>query len=295
MQLQSLYEFVVLAEQRSYALASDELFLSESSLSRHIKKLEEELGLALFRRSTRRVELTEFGSDLLPLARKAAALREDIAEVVARHRKADRSVLTISAIETFDKYLPSAEWLPSFQKENPDILLKISAPTVSPRKMLLASPATVCFAPELSGFEDPELQRLTVYSDHMVAILSANHPLAARKALSFSDLKHEQLVLLASESPMYEVCMCACGQYGFRPSVRITADGKYIKDLVRRGFGIGVLLACASKTNMDESLVCRAFDPAVTVELNLLYASDASASARKYIAFMKQYLHGRNK
>ena len=295
MQLNYLCEFVELARKRSYALAADDLFLSESTLSRHIKKLEEELGLPLFRRTTRRVELTEFGGELLECAERAQELLDDIERVAEKHRKADRSVLTISAIETFDKYLPSSGWLPAFQESNPDVMLKISAPAASVGKTLQSSPATVCFAPELAGFEDPELQRVTVYRDKMVAILSAGHPLAARKRISFSDLKNEQLVLLASNSPMYEVCMRACEEHGFHPSVRITADGKYIKDLVRKGFGIGVLLAFASAENMDERLVCRAFDPPVAVNLNLLYAPDASSSAKRYVSFMKNRLSEQGK
>ena len=294
MQLNYLCEFVVLAERRSYALAADELFLSESSLSRHIKKLEEELGFPLFRRSTRRVELTEFGAALLGSARRAEELQNEIDRLTAEYRKADRSVLTISAIETFAHYLPSTEWLPAFQNENPDIMLQISTPNAPAGKTLQDSASTVCFAPELAGFEDPDLRRLTVYHDRMVAILSAEHPLAGQSKLSLADLKHEHLVLLAKNSPMYEVCTRACGEYGFRPFVRITADGKYIKELVRRGFGIGILLAYASHSNMDETLVCRPLEPVVPVDLNILYSGDASTSVRKYISFMKRYLNEHN-
>lgn len=290
MQLSYLCEFAELAKCRSYAVAADNLFLSESSLSRHIKKLEEEIGVPLFHRSTRKVELTEFGSELLPCASRAVELRDELTAIAAKHRRADKELLTISAIDTFDRYLPYDEWLPAFQKKNPGIVLEISAPTAPAGKLLQNSPSTVCFVPELMGCEDPNLKRLTVCSDRMTAVISAMHPLANKERISFPDIKNEQLVFLRNNSPMFEVCMKACEKYGFRPSVRITADGRYIKDLVRQGFGIGILLNYASMRSMDENLVYRTFDPPVSVNLNLVYSKDASSAVQRFISYIKHYL-----
>ena len=62
-------EFVILAETKNYWAASERLFIGQSSLSKHIKTLEKSLGAALFDRTSRKVELTEFGKRMLPYAR----------------------------------------------------------------------------------------------------------------------------------------------------------------------------------------------------------------------------------
>ena len=70
-------EFAVLARTGSYSEAAEQLFLSQPSLSKHIKSAELELGRPLFRRTTRRIELTPFGAALLPYAEQIAALQDE--------------------------------------------------------------------------------------------------------------------------------------------------------------------------------------------------------------------------
>lgn len=61
MNTEYLKEFVVLAETKNFWEASDRLYMNQSTLSKHIKSLENELGINLFLRTTRRVELTNYG------------------------------------------------------------------------------------------------------------------------------------------------------------------------------------------------------------------------------------------
>lgn len=69
-----LEEFVTLTEKKNFLEAAECLFISQSCLSKHIKKLETEIGVELFERTTRTVVLTEFGQMLLPYARKMVSL-----------------------------------------------------------------------------------------------------------------------------------------------------------------------------------------------------------------------------
>lgn len=65
-----LEEFVTLTEKNNFLEAAECLFISQSCLSKHIKKLEAEIGVELFERTTRTVVLTEFGQMLLPYAKR---------------------------------------------------------------------------------------------------------------------------------------------------------------------------------------------------------------------------------
>ena len=69
MNTEFLKEFVVLAETKNFWEASERLYMNQSTLSKHIKSLENELGVELFTRTTRRVELTSYGQTFLPYAR----------------------------------------------------------------------------------------------------------------------------------------------------------------------------------------------------------------------------------
>ena len=61
MNTENLKEFIVLAETKNFWEASERLYMNQSTLSKHIKSLENDLGVALFTRTTRRVELTNYG------------------------------------------------------------------------------------------------------------------------------------------------------------------------------------------------------------------------------------------
>ena len=78
MDIEILEEFIALAESCSFQETADRLHISQSSLSKHLKKLEAELGAALFDRSTRSVSLNELGMAFLPHARRIAAEKANL-------------------------------------------------------------------------------------------------------------------------------------------------------------------------------------------------------------------------
>ena len=66
MQVQMLQEFLVLAETLNFLAAASDLYISQATLSKHIREMEKELGAPLFKRTTRKVELTELGVRTIP-------------------------------------------------------------------------------------------------------------------------------------------------------------------------------------------------------------------------------------
>lgn len=87
MKIQSLREFLTLSRVKNFNVASEQLFLSQPTLSRHIKEIEEELGVPLFLRSTRQVELTEYGKYFLPYAKRIVSIEEVYTEGLAQLRR----------------------------------------------------------------------------------------------------------------------------------------------------------------------------------------------------------------
>lgn len=93
MNIDYLKEFVVLADNGSFSRAAEVLFLSQSSLSKHIKALEQELDVLLFRRTTRCLELTEEGEVFLTYARRISRLQYEYQTALyhSRQKKAPLS------------------------------------------------------------------------------------------------------------------------------------------------------------------------------------------------------------
>ena len=85
MNTENLKEFIVLAETKNFWEASERLYMNQSTLSKHIKSLENDLGVALFTRTTRRVELTNYGEIFLPYAKSVT--RSEFEGISAIQRK----------------------------------------------------------------------------------------------------------------------------------------------------------------------------------------------------------------
>lgn len=83
-------EFSVLAETRNYWEAAERLFVNQSTLSKHIKAMEKELGVLLFSRTTRKVELTEFGKALLPYAQSIMHTQFEYSALLLQKKTAEK-------------------------------------------------------------------------------------------------------------------------------------------------------------------------------------------------------------
>lgn len=94
-----LREFVVLADTCSYSEAAERLFMGQSSLSKHIKALEQELGVELFERTSRRVKLSAEGEQLLADARRLVEAELGLEQQARRCRELKRGKLTLAACE----------------------------------------------------------------------------------------------------------------------------------------------------------------------------------------------------
>ena len=102
MTVEQMCEFAVLAEQRNYLVAADLLFTTQATLSRHIMAMEEELGVQLFNRTTKRIELTPYGTRFLHYAQQARKIRQayraELAEVQEKWATTPSPFFTTSRI-----------------------------------------------------------------------------------------------------------------------------------------------------------------------------------------------------
>ena len=98
MEINYLKEFVILARTGNYLEAADSLYMGQSSLSRHIKTLEEELDIRLLDRTTRKVSLTEAGRLFLPYAENIMLLQEQYQDVLLDFKKNNHISLSIGSI-----------------------------------------------------------------------------------------------------------------------------------------------------------------------------------------------------
>lgn len=241
-------EFVVLAQTCNYLQAAEQLFISQSSLSKHIKSLERELGVELFSRTTRRVQLTENGRVFLPFARKLAFTAHDAEVALADAADNERRIVEIGSIPVMVPY-GITELLFAFERDHRNVHLRIMEGEADQLKELLRNrKLDLAFIREWKGearpdTEDEEFVTAGFTNDRLAAILPSGHPLASRPSVCLSELANENFLLLPKGSVMNALIMDACAAEGFVPEVCYRgARAENIIDLVERGMGVSLLM-----------------------------------------------------
>lgn len=193
MEFRQLKYFIGIAETGSFSEASRRFFLSQSAISQQIKALEDELGMLLFVRTPHKVELTEAGQALLPLARKTIESLSECHERMSDINNMLCGELNIGLTFSLEPYIRNC--LVRFLKTFPKVQLNVYYRTIPEvKEMLRKRSIDIAFC--IDTLEDnEEFTREPVHSYKLCAIMRDTHPLASRKSLSFSDLELQSFIL----------------------------------------------------------------------------------------------------
>lgn len=244
-----LKEFSVLAEVRNFWEASERLYLNQSTLSKHIKLMETELGVPLFTRTTRRVELTKYGEALLPYAQSILREEFEYSTLLMQIQNSEKGTLSLGTIPAMAQYNITG-LLSSFQKKYPECPVKIIEDDpknlfhlLINRKCELIFTRETKLSFEKNFLEDTSIVRIPYIRDHLVALLPKNHPLASAQTLTLRELKDESFCFVKENSLMYDICVNACQAANFIPEIAFTSHRlDSIMDMVSNGSHIALLM-----------------------------------------------------
>lgn len=246
MDTQHVLSFVAAAEERNFSRAADRLSLTQSTLSRHIQRIEEELDVELFDRSRQVVELTGAGAKFFEEARRMLDQVETIREDVHRAARGEEGRLAIG-FTGYAMYGALPRFLRRFRERNPRIALTLremrthEQPDALRRRTISAGFGSA--VPE--DFTSEVVDR-----DELMLAFPAGHPLAAAPEVALSDLADESFVLVdrAFEPALFDGLVEVCRKAGFGPRVAQRAP-RIGAALGMVAAGLGVAFAPASLRN----------------------------------------------
>lgn len=245
MELRHLRYFVTLAEELHFGRAARRLHVSQPPLSIQIKALENELGVLLFERSQRRVELTSAGAVFLKDARDILARTASAADAARRAARGETGELTVGFVTTADyNVLPSA--LREFRQCNPLVRLILREATSDVQLRDLADERLdVGFL--LPPVDDDRLGTLPLVREPLVAALPEQHALARGKGpLALNKLAESPFILIPRHMApsLYDDIVSFCRRAGFSPRVEQEAvQMQTIVSLVSVGLGVALIPA----------------------------------------------------
>ncbi len=192
MDISFLEEFVDLVETCSFQETAENMNMSQSSLTKHIHKMEEELGVVFFDRSTRSVKLNTYSQAFYPYAKQILNLYYEACQALQDIENQHKNVLRIAFTPSLGQY-DIIEMLSQFSRQHPQYELEMNE-TPHVVEMTSSHRCDFGFLPEDDSINN-DMNQLIYQSDHLVVALSDKNPLSEEKALTVEQIADEPLVL----------------------------------------------------------------------------------------------------
>lgn len=244
MNLRQIVCFEAVARHLHFTHAAQELLVAQPALSLQIQRLEAELGLQLFDRSTRSVRLTEAGTMFLPSARRILAEVED-----ARTRLRDSLDLNIGRVAIGSQQSLNASGvlprvLAEFQHRHPGIDVALhEESTEETVAMLLDGRADLALA-HLDGHgAHDKLERYPLFDEPVGFIAAADRsPAGGAGGTELAELAHEPFIAFNETAGLRHMLTRACAAAGFEPRIACESGALgSVRALVSAGLGIALM------------------------------------------------------
>ena len=265
--LRQLRAFWLVAQESSMTRAAQKMHLTGSALSMLVRTLEEELGVRLFERTTRRIELTEAGRQFLPAVRAVFLSLEDGLDTLreTQRRKSERLGVVTSP-------LLAATLMPSviarFRERFPDIDVTLIDARVD-QVVAHVRDARADFGICTADLALTDLVSRVLYEDTLALACSPDHPLAGHPQIGWSDLTDQSLILTTPGSGLRRLTDQALSQHTLRirPAFEVS-NIQTVVGLVAAGLGVSVLPAYSlARVESERVVTVPLVDPVVTREI----------------------------
>jgi DNA-binding transcriptional LysR family regulator len=284
MEMRQVDYFLSIARTGSFTAAAEELFVSQSSLSKQIIALERELGVQLFDRTKRKATLTEAGKTFRT---HAAKLRQVYGSMVADFDEYRSGIepLSIAAIPVIAQYgIP--KYIAAFRETHPGIRL-----TLEEREAADIVAALNDHRYDLAFVRDNSVDCdrhacLGICQDRLIVVVSSRHRLASRSVVSLRELADESFIVLDKATAIHQLVLDACRGAGFEPRVvHSTLRNDSIVALVAANMGIALMMERLYDYYKQPEVVPLKLEQTIDSRIVLAYLKDRklSGSAQAFV------------
>ena len=270
MDLRALRYFIEVVRQNGFTRAAETLHVTQPTISKMVKALEDELGGPLLLREGRGVQLTDAGQVVydrgLEMLEQARLLRQQVAEV----DDITRGELSVGIMPTTGHYM--APVIALFQQRYPGVNLQVNEQGARAQYQLIQD-GKLDMALGLFAEPDPALERYTVARQKTRVVLPAAQITNPDQPLRWSDLRDLPFVLYTSDFALHEHVLQQCEAAGFSPQVKVqTRYWDFIGHLVAADVGVAVMFEHVIARYDPQRVASRPLvEPAITWDVALMW------------------------
>jgi len=288
MDIRHLEYFVEVARSLSFTKASRNLHISQPSISKMVKILEDELGVQLLYRSSRQIELTDAGKAVLGKAQEILASFQNLTSELDDVMEMKKGVIRIGIPP-----IVGASFFPriigQFKREYP--LVDIQLTEVGTKNIEIGIEdgtldiGIVCSHPTRVN----TFNTFSLLKDPLMLVVYPDHPLSKGGEIDFSDLKEENFVLYRQDFSLHDRIIEQCGRYNFYPKIICESSQRdFMVEMVAAKLGITMLPQKICQELDQTKIKIKGFSqPEIFLELSIIWKKDKylSFAAREWLDF----------
>lgn len=290
MTLLQIQYFRAVARTGNITNASDELYVSRPAVSRAMRELEEELGIALFRRSNTGLALTEAGCAYYEACNDIQNRLDSLGRQLIHIREKNRDCAIRLGLTPLTGIAVFPRFYQDFQRVCPNIRITVMDHSHSQARLMLEDGSMdASFTTHTEGLSE-NVGSMELAQTQLVFCVASTHPLAGRKSVSIRDICGEPLVYLSEGMQREKMILKRFRQIGCTPNVvlrmgQITA----LRNIVQEGAAAAIQLQ--GSIDDGKEVVGIPFDPPIRFQISLIWNRQSAEreNVKAMLDFAKQW------
>lgn len=285
-------DFLAIIEYGNYEKAAEELYTTQSTLTKHIQKLEAELGTPLFDRNSRNVRLNECGKILLPYAQQTLQIEREYQMALSSYSRETQYTISIGSVTNIVAYRISDIFV-NFQRDYPNYHLDIDGGSpYAVYQNLLQGHYDFAFLRYTDKTDISDITAIPFTTDQLAVACSKTNPLASKSSVTMKDLEHENILMFKEHSFMYDFINSACNAAGFKPKISLSVHRtENLVELASHNMGICFLMKKVALTFDNPNIAIVDLEPVVKCNIDLCYkkGKKLTIAAQNFMNFTRHF------
>lgn len=297
MDIRQLQYVLQIVRSQSFTKAADALHITQPTISKAVRTLEEELGVRLFVRTGRSIALTDAGKVIYEGAVKMVGQLEEMESGLSELAGLRKGRISIGLPPMVGAYFFPAV-IGKFRERYPGIAISIVEDGSKRIEAAVAGGDLDMGVVLLSGADD--LFRYDpVVEEQLQIILPSGHRFAGQESIKLSQLADEPFILFREDFTLHDKMLEACRAAGFQPRIFCeSSQWDFISGMVAAGLGIAMLPeTICRELDPAEISVVRLEEPCISWRLVMIWRKDGylSFAAREWLQFAREQLYNPTK
>jgi DNA-binding transcriptional LysR family regulator len=291
MDIKQLQYFIEVAKWNSFTRAAEQLFITQPTISKMIKNLEDELGITLFNRSRKKLILTDAGKVIYEQAKLVDKAFHNIETEMDNLLELKKGHIRIGLPPIFDPTL-FPKLVGSFHEKYPAIsfeLMESGSKKIEEEVENHQLDIGVVVLPTNNNV----FEYFSFMEEDFMLIIHPEHKIAIQKEVNLSDLREESFIIFNKDFVLHDRIISSCNQAGFDPHIiSESSQWSFIEEMVACKLGVSLLPKSICSHLTQKVRTIKVVNPSIGWNLAIIWNKDQylSYAAKEWLRYTKEQL-----